>query len=169
MPEHAWEIIPTLYTDENGVEHLNYDYPQISNSAVKEAGLEYHRENEASYITTDSLGRGHHEADHLEIDQYGGIANHSTGEYIETPESEQYLNYPDIERRDIEGERWDEFSDEFLASVGGDDAYNNLLDWGSQYADEDFIDSFNEALESQDIDSFLELYELLVEAYNEQH
>ena len=170
MPQHAWEIVPTLYTDENGVEQISYENPQISNSAVREAGMELHRQNEADYVTTDNLGRSRHDFDHLEVDDYGAILNHSTGEYIETPESEQYLNGPDTERRDIDAEDWDVFVDNFYEDVGGEDAFDNLIDWANDNVDDDdFIDGFNDAIDDGDIESFLEHYEILVSLYNEQH
>ena len=168
--QHAYTVEPVLYTDpETGEEKLSYDAPNITSSAVKEAALEYHREHEASYITTDSLGRSKHDLDHIEIDQFGRILNHATGETIETPESRQFLNDPDIQRRDIEAEEWNDFTDNFYNQVGGEEAFDALLEWGSEWIDdEEFIDGFNDAMQNEDIESFLQHYEILVQLYNEE-
>ena len=170
MPSHAYTVEPTLYSDPvTGETKLSYDVPTIKSSAGKEAALEYHNQNQHTYVQTDAVGNQIHDYDHLEIDQMGHVLNHATGDIIETEESEQYANSTDRVQRDLDEERWSSFTDTFYEQIGGEAAFDQLLDWAETIADDDFINDFNASVDNNDQKVFLECYELMVNAYNEKH
>jgi hypothetical protein len=154
----SYTVTPNIYVDEYGEEHVSYEDAYIDDGAYRQ----HVREN---------FNRDNSWQDDLYYETPDGQIRHRFGDL----DPERYETYEsDYVDGDIDADDYlksvqyigDEDYQSYTAIVGGPQSYDEMLEWASRNTNSDYINWFDEQIESGDSDLIVAAIQDLYEAWS---
>ena len=151
----SYTVTPNISYGPNGEEIVDYDHGFVDSSNYRQQVREaFNRDNsfDASlYYERQDGSIGHRYAD-LDGERYQTYEQ----DFVEDVDAEAYLAEADITQEDAE----------YLTNlVGGEEAYETMLQWAAMNMSPEFQESFDAVLHSADVGDIAEVIEALYEAW----
>lgn len=154
----AMTVTPSVTYTDDGQEIISYDNAEVFNHAEKQAIIEDFNNNNAQYISEDSMGNAQH---YYELDEEESLRY--SDDYAEELTSEDFIV------DDLPSEEISFIQDQ----VGGAESYAKLMEWAEVNVHPDDIDAFNQIAETGTTEEILEalsnLYGVYVENYDDTY
>ena len=147
---------PMMYIDpQTGEERLSYDHAVVEDHSIRRAEYDQVQDQQSQYITEDSQGNREH---FYNIGDEGQLYD---------------------EGQDLIDDEWEsdeeDFDDseifEYIEETLGEGVYDQLISWAEENLDDDDIEGFNDAMDTNDPETMLRwiaaLYQAAVEDEDE--
>ena len=158
MSNHAgMTVTPVIYTDEQGIEHLDYNHGNVFNHATRLNAQAEALGQQQNYFSQDVEGNVDHEWS-LEQEGTEELVNYIHGE------NDDYFS----DEEDDDGvEVDDDFIEHIYENLISEEDYDTVIEWAGENLSDDLVDQFDDIMDSGDEDSIWNAIEKLIDIYNE--
>lgn len=153
MSNHAgMTVVPQIFIDQEGIEHLSYEHGHVMDHSRRLEVQADVFEDQSDYFTVDEEGNIEHVFD---------LGDEDNDEWVDSIHGDG-----SSESDDDDG---DEFNlVEFVYDeIIDEEDLDTILEWASDNLSDDYINWFNEIIDSEDIKDIHEAINALADAYNE--
>jgi hypothetical protein len=148
-------VTPDVYIDEYGQEQVDYANAFVDDRSGRMAAIEQHNHEQDGYIREYSDGTRIHETGRLDPEVYQRFED----DWQDDETSEDYLQDSQLPPQDIQFVR---------DQCGGDAQYDAATAWAEHNLNPEWVQYYNDVVDSNDVESILEMAAELMELYHQR-
>ena len=147
MPDTGFTVTPSIITDANGQEQVSYEHADVSSTSGRSRAIEQFQYEQENYITENSKGERQHAYD------YGSVPD----DYLYEPPTPttEGVKLPDTDVAYV------------MEQVGGEEQFNEMMSWSKANLPKDLIRSFNDIVNTSDMEQILDATKTLSNLYHQ--